>query len=129
MANRYRDWCVTLNNPEEGRAESILDGVRALGDAVKWFIMQGEIGENGTEHLQAFICFSNARTATSLTRATGLFRGAHVERRAGSALQATEYCEKDDTYAPAVCERISIGERPIQVEGPGKYHVVSLDLT
>lgn len=54
-----------------------------------------EIGSTGTIHLQGYIEF---RKQERFNTVKGFLPGAHIEVMAGTPLQASEYCKKDNDY-------------------------------
>jgi len=93
-----RFWCFTLNNPEHSLED--------WPDSVSYYIYQGEIGENGTYHFQGYIEFkSNQR----LSYCKQILPTAHWELRRGTAAEARDYCQKEDS----------------RVEGPWEFGTIS----
>ncbi len=86
--SRYRNVCFTWNNPE--------GLIEFDEDKMDYLVYQEEIGESGTYHFQGYCEFKNK---ISLNPAKALLGGAtvHLERRRGTALQASAYAKKDDT--------------------------------
>lgn len=98
-----RNWCFTLNNPEEfdveafppdspGPLEPLLQGIPKL----RYCIYQLEAGEEGTLHYQGYAEF-DAPVRFSTFHAAGELRFGHYEPRRGSREQARVYCQKDDS--------------------------------
>jgi len=85
-AGKSRDWCFTLNNPDE-KWEFPDCGA-------KYYIFQREIGASGTKHIQGFIQFENPRALGPLKTK---FPRAHFESRRGTPEQARDYCRKNDS--------------------------------
>jgi hypothetical protein len=99
-SSQHRHWCFTLNNYTIGE----LDGLRTLvsdgnGNGVVYLCFQPEVGANGTQHLQGFISFKNARRLGGVKRL--ISSRCHLEPMRGTAQQAREYCRKADTFDPA----------------------------
>lgn len=121
---RSRSFLCTKNNDREDY-EPLQERLRALGDRLLFACGQGERGEaEGTPHLQFMVEFKNARALHTLTGPGKVLGQCHVEVRRGSVLQAIEYCTKEETYSPDVCERWEIGDRDRVVglgQGRGKY--------
>jgi hypothetical protein len=92
--NRSRHWCFTVNNWTVDHDESLT----ALGnnESVTYLVYGYETGESGTPHLQGYICFKERRRFTSTQAA--LPRGAHIEIKRGTPLQASEYCKKEGVF-------------------------------
>ncbi len=60
---------------------------------VSFICWQHETGESGTPHLQGYVEFDNPRTLAGVKTALGE-PSLHLEKRAGTAQQASEYCHK-----------------------------------
>lgn len=104
--SRGKHWVFTINNYTE-------DDIKKLRDPsapFSWIIFQGEIGSNGTRHLQGAVSFESPKRLGQLRQICG-GRG-HYELRRGTADQAAEYCRKEESYDPSV-ERFERGERPV----------------
>lgn len=80
-----RNWCFTINNPEE--CELNLDA-----PCIKTLIANRELGENGTPHLQGYLETTHPIRLNQLKNWNG--KG-HYESRKGNRLQAIKYCIKD----------------------------------
>ena len=84
--------CFTINNPtDEERARLLLETQKA-----SYLVYQEEQGENGTRHIQGYIEFTSPKRFTTLKKSVAFGR-AHLERRKGSAQQASDYCKKKET--------------------------------
>lgn len=104
---RYRNWCITINNPPEGFSFSSW----ADSADVRYAVGQGERGEEGTAHIQAYAEWSRAIDFASLKASFEPYGVApHLEKRKGTRKQARDYCMKDDTYCEDVLNRTEIGE-------------------
>lgn len=91
MANpRSRAWCFTINNYESRDAYK-----SAMADLAKYVVLGFETGDSGTDHIQGYIYFENARTFTSMKK---LLPRAHLEVVKGTPEQASNYCKKDGDY-------------------------------
>lgn len=89
MSREYsKFWCFTINNPDIDRLP--------LWDDLAYRVYQLEKGENGTVHFQGFIIFKKRMYRVSVSKLKGLER-AHLERMKGNAVQARQYCMKEDT--------------------------------
>lgn len=84
---KSRDWCFTLNNAED-------EWEFPADPSTTYYIYQREIGENGTPHVQGFVQFKNPRAMGGLKK---LIPRAHWESRRGTAQEASDYCEKNDS--------------------------------
>ncbi|AUM61801.1 Rep [Vegetivirus loriverwastis] len=85
--SRVRAFIFTLNNytPEE---ESQIQNIEC-----EYLVYGHETGENNTPHLQGYIEFKNPRVFNTIAN---LIPRWHVEIRRGTALQAKNYCLKQD---------------------------------
>lgn len=82
-------WCFTINNPEgELDFESV--------GQVKYAVYQLEEGDQGTPHYQGYIEFVTRKSLAALKKFPTVFAKAHWETRKGTALQAAEYCKKEE---------------------------------
>ena len=93
MANQFRNYILTVNNPTQSDKE-FSEYLKTLPH-IKYFIFQREKGEEtGTQHYQAYLEFEVGKTFNTLKE---YFPTAHIESRKGSKKQARDYCCKDDT--------------------------------
>lgn len=95
-AIRARGWCFTINNPHP-KTNDTFDTVISTFEKIpssKW-IVGLEKGEQGTQHLQGFIKFKNARTFKSVKK---LLPRAHLEKSKGSLKDNYIYCSKDGNF-------------------------------
>lgn len=79
-------WCFTLNNPTED------DIPPNVWPDVQFVIWQFEQGDEGTPHLQGYVCFTK-RKRIALLKQTCCARS-HWEPRSGSHSEAKHYCMK-----------------------------------
>lgn len=61
---------------------------------VRYVVFQQEISSTGTPHYQGYVEFTSG---VRLSTVCGAVPGIHVERRKGTAKQASDYCMKSDT--------------------------------
>lgn len=91
MADKFRHWAFTLNNP----TPDDFDKLRLLAShkGTRYLVFGKEVGKTGTPHLQGHVSFSSQRKATALHK---LF-GAHwtVARNVANSI---EYCKKDGDF-------------------------------
>lgn len=110
MANQFRDYCITYNNPKE-TDEEFFEYLKNF-EHIKYFVFQREIGEqNQTIHIQAYIEFTLGKRFETVKK---LLPTAHIERRRGSKSQARDYCKKDETQFSKWIEYgefVEVGER------------------
>lgn len=101
-------WCFTLNNYNEDNLRS-LDALLADGK-ISYLVYGKEKGKEGTPHLQGYVEFPARLRFNSVTNA--LPRGCHIERRAGTAVQASDYCKKDGDFVEhGELSRVRPGQR------------------
>lgn len=96
MSQRAKHWCFTINNPKKHYRD--LDNVKNW----TYMIVGNEVGENGTPHLQGYVCFENQIYGRNVKRQ---MPRAHIEMMLGTPSQAAEYCRKDGDY-------MELGEEP-----------------
>jgi len=84
--SKSRNWCFTLNNPEE-----VVYDVDKFQN-VKLLVAGLETGESGTLHYQGYV---ELKTPRALSALKVLFPTAHWEVRRGNRLQAVTYCLKE----------------------------------
>lgn len=99
---RFRNVCVTWNNYPD-----TIDW-EPLKKVSKYFIMAKEVGESGTPHLQGYIEFTSQKPLSAIKKL--LHKSVHIEKRKGTAAQASDYCKKEDTdpliYGKMSCQGI-----------------------
>lgn len=83
-----RAWCYTLNN------FTLLEQVEVENIDCRYHTYGKEIGEQGTQHLQGYIEFSNVKRLAGVKK---LIPRAHWEQRRGTREEARDYCRKEDT--------------------------------
>lgn len=92
---RSRNVCFTLNNYTDEETQQIQTYLQ--GDDVKFAGYGMEVGEEGTPHLQGFICFKNPKMYSGLKRIPG-FERMHFETMKGTVDQNITYCSKQGQY-------------------------------
>lgn len=85
--SRSRNWVFTLNNYTK---EDIKDLMELKVD----YVFQEEKGEQGTPHLQGYICCPNALTLSGVKK---IHTKAHWEIAKGNKVQCVKYCTKEET--------------------------------
>lgn len=93
MGERKRNWVITINNPQES-PNDLLERLPALTN-FRYLVFQKELGEEGTDHYQGYMEFTNAKSL-SWMKSNVCPRG-HYEARRGSRDQAREYCMKEES--------------------------------
>jgi len=86
---QYKYWVWTLNNPTE---EHVPPNV---WPDVEYTVWQHERGEDGTEHIQGYVCFTVQKRLKWIKE--NCDERAHWESRQGTHEQAKAYCMKEDT--------------------------------
>lgn len=86
MSKGYRDYCFTINHPDEADYDWLTQSV------FKYIIAGFEVGESGTPHFQGYCCFKDQKTLSALKK---IHPRAHWEKRMGTQQQAIDYCRKD----------------------------------
>lgn len=86
-----RNFCFTLNN----YAVQDFDTLRS-SPLFSYVIIGREISSSGTPHLQGYAELKKRTRFNTLK--SHLPHGIHVERRKGTAQQASDYCKKDGDY-------------------------------
>ena len=97
---KSRGWVATINN----WTEEIYEATALLGAEATYAIIGKEVGEQGTEHLQCYFYFSNARSFSSMKKRAPT---AHLEKANGTAESNFEYCSKEGNFQ-------EFGEKPQQ---------------
>lgn len=121
-----RFWCWTLNNPTDEEKEYLI-GITTgenKDDYIKYIVFQLEEGtETHTPHLQGYVEVSPKRTKRQMKTILHTNR-VHLEVRKGSAKQASDYCEKEDSGEHTTPEGVRI-EPGRRLEGPWKWGEIS----
>lgn len=109
-------WCFTLNNYGEEEENTIQSACRQENSNISYLIYGREVGSNGTRHLQGYIELVNRKRINGVKQLLGTDR-VHLERRAGSASQAADYCKKDgNIFEHGEISRSEQGKRTDLVE-------------
>lgn len=87
-----RRWCFTLNNPAAGDHEGYL-ALAEEGGPASYIVLQLEVGESGTPHLQGHIVMRGATRFGAMRR---LMPRAHLEKARGSVASNEAYCTKEE---------------------------------
>lgn len=91
-----RNWCFTINNYTDSDIETITSW------PYKYVIYGKETGEQGTPHLQGYVCFDAKKRLAAMKK---LHATAHWEMAKGNSEQNIAYCSKEG-------EPTELGERP-----------------
>ncbi len=87
----FRNVCATLNNYTE---QEEADFKFHFGPLCNYLIYGRETGESGTPHLQIYMEFKKQIRLKAIKK---LSPRLHVEKRRGTAQQASDYCGKEDS--------------------------------
>ena len=80
---------MTINNYTENDIEML------SSDKTTYLIYGKEIGENGTHHLQIYVEYGSSKRFDTMKNR---YPRAHIEKRKGTAKQASDYCKKDGNF-------------------------------
>lgn len=106
MSLRGRAWVFTKNNCSD---DSFLDEL-----ALKYAVCGKEKAPTtGTPHLQGYVYFHNARTASQVRQ---MLPGCHIEKAKGNARSNLTYCSKGGDYR-------EIGDRPLDPTEKGRKEI------
>lgn len=86
-----KNWCFTLNNPTDEEKTYIKNLIN--DKKIKSIIVEEELGEENTPHLQGYIMFNSSMKQSTLKN---MIKRAHLEIAKGSPLQNYKYCTKDN---------------------------------
>lgn len=96
MPNGARNWCFTLNNPNNDERTNLGSLYDSASPLIHFLIVGREVGASGTPHLQCFVQFDRQ---VSLARCRRLISPrAHYEIARGTSLEASNYCRKDGDF-------------------------------
>lgn len=87
-----RNFCFTLNNWTGDEYKQTEEYLRLNAS---YAVIGKEVGDEGTQHLQGYVELISKTRFTTIKK--NLPR-AHIEVRRGTALQASDYCKKDNDY-------------------------------
>lgn len=79
-------WVFTVNNYTEKEINDLF-----YNDKTHYICFGGEVGENGTPHLQGYLAFKNKQALSACKK---LNSRAHWEVKRGTVQQAIDYCKK-----------------------------------
>ncbi|AUM61916.1 Rep [uncultured virus] len=108
--SRARNWCITINNPIDSDKSQFEEEV-VRSRPIKYIVWQIESGENGTPHIQGYVCFSKQ---LRLNQVKEYFPRAHLEVARGKPEDNKKYCTKEEGRLEGPFE---FGEMP---EGQGR---------
>ena len=113
MNAQGKRWCFTINHPTS--ADSFWENEAFLRANFQYIVLQDEIGEQGTPHIQGFAILKTKKRGTWLQ--THCTRRGHYEIARGTNQQAADYCKKDDTHQPDSL-RFEWGQLPERAAAP-----------
>lgn len=87
-----KHWVFTINNYSSDTEETL----RRLSDQCDYIVWGREQGESGTPHLQGYIALKSRKRLTQVKQMIG--GTGHLEKKRGSAVQASDYCKKDGDF-------------------------------
>lgn len=99
-ASRARSWCFTVNNYTEEDKVSVV----SLVSGSRLYCYGFEIGENGTPHIQGYVCFKNQ---TKFQTLKNKLPRAHWEKAKGSAQDNLKYCSKDGDFVTNIKKKVT----------------------
>ena len=110
--SRARNWCFTLNNPTNDEILKLEQLYDDHGEAagLRFLIFQQETGEEGTPHIQGYICLKKTKRLKQLKALVG--DRAHLAVARGTPKQNIDYCSKTETAVEGTLRRY--GESPPQ---------------
>lgn len=89
--SRARNWVFTLNNYTELEWKALTEL------ECSYIVLGKEIGEKcGTPHIQGYVEFENPKLLGGVKKL--LSERAHIEKRKGTAKQASDYCKEDGDF-------------------------------
>lgn len=101
-AGSAKNWCFTLNNPNDRDRDNILRIGKEVAEGsskeVRYIIVGVEVGASGTQHYQGYIQMYDRKTLLSMIK---LIPRAHMEKARGSCADNQRYCSKDGNYQEA----------------------------
>jgi hypothetical protein len=98
MTAGSKNWVFTLNNPTPQEKLRIADvGANLELHHLTYLVVGRETGDSGTPHLQGYVSFTQRRPMAHIKT---LFQTQRIflAYRAGTAVQAADYCKKDLDY-------------------------------
>lgn len=108
-ATKTRAWCFTLNNWTTEEYNTI------VSCACRYMVVGKEVATTGTQHLQGYVYFKNARTLDQVKQKLNCDR-LHLEKARGNPEQNLLYCSKDGDY-------VELGEKPKSSKEKGEMEV------
>jgi len=99
---KFRNFTFTMNNYPDTQ---LVDNINC-----RYIAYGKEVGEQGTPHLQGFICFHNATSKKSVIKQ---MPGCHIMSMNGSIRQNEEYCSKEG-------QLIERGDKPASNDDKGR---------
>lgn len=100
--SRTKYWCFTINNPEDNAYENLR---QLYPETCSYIVFQLEQGEQGTPHIQGYICLKTRARLAGIRR---IIPRAHIEHARGTAEENRNYCTKE----PRLQEIVELGNMP-----------------
>jgi len=107
MPNGAKNWCFTINNPDETSVNELND----LTNECSYLIYQRERGENNTPHLQGYVMLRDRHTRQWLSNK---LKRAFLTVARGNPRQNKEYCTKQEGRLE---EPVEFGNCPQAAQG------------
>jgi hypothetical protein len=99
MPNGSKNWVFTLNNPTPAEKLRIADvGANLPLHNATYLVVGRETSDSGTAHLQGYVSFTTRRAMAHIKTTVFQTQRLFLAYRAGTAVQAAEYCKKDLDY-------------------------------
>lgn len=91
-----RNFVFTYNNPgSNGECKEMIEAALKEG-FIEYLIAAKEVGESGTPHIQGYCELTKPPIKFNRLKKVALFSKAHIEKRAGTAKKAADYCRKGE---------------------------------
>jgi len=103
---RCRRVVFTLNNPTDEEKNNVQICMEGLMHGIVFGGYGNEVGEEGTPHIQGFLCFKEGKTFNAIHALPGFAR-CHFENMRGTIDDSITYCSKDGDY-------VQYGVKPTQ---------------
>lgn len=123
MANQYRKYQLTFNNPlEHGYSHDAIKDIIGKFKSTIYWCLSDEVGESGTPHSHLYIVFQNGILWDTLQKR---FSGAHIEIANGTSQENRDYVFKEGKWLSDPKGETNLRDSheefgEIPVERPGK---------
>ncbi len=112
-SKRARAWCFTYNNPDDGGGAHLAHHFEVVEDSCR-FVMQEEVGESGTPHIQGVAHFKNARTLAGIKRINPVIHWEPCKNLRASV----RYCTKSESRVPGGMRWAKGYDLPVEIADP-----------